>query len=319
MTQMYIAACDKKGGIYHYEIEGKNIKEKGFTPLDRPMYMEIKGDKLYCVLRDPENTGESGIVTFDINPDGSLSNKSERVSTLGAVGCHLTVSGKGVFCANYVSGSVFRTPDLLVTHEGKGVHPTRQEKAHTHCTVLTPDGKYVCVCDLGVDKIFIYDLDLNPVSEIKFPDGAGPRHIVFSADCKFMYCVTELSNQVFSFAYCDGKLSVLSSINALPSDFTEKNTAAAIRLDGDFLYTSNRGHNSIAVFKVNGGEMTLVDFVSCGGAGPRDFNIAENLLVCTNENSNDVTFFELCEGIPKPIDFKLSMPGPLNVIFSQSI
>lgn len=315
MKDMYIAACDENGGIYHYKVEGATVTEKQFFPLDRPMYMEISDDRLYCVLRDPLGDGKSGIITLDIDSNGNIYNKSEVISTLGVVGCHLTVSEKGIFCANYVSGDVFRTPDLLVAHEGNGVHPTRQDKPHTHCTVLTPDKKYVCVCDLGVDKIFIYDLDLNKISETKFPDGAGPRHIVFSDDGKYMYCVTELSNEVFSFAYNDGKLEKLFSISTLPEDFKEKNTAAAIRINGEFLYASNRGHNSIAVYKVNGGNMFLIDIVSCGGIGPRDFNITDNLLVCTNENSNNVTFFELKDGIPEILDFKLEMPGPLNVIF----
>lgn len=317
MTNMYIAACDEKGGIYHYGVEEKEVIEKQFFPLDQPMYMEISGDQLYCVLRDPSGDGKSGIITLDIDNNGNLCNKSEIISTLGVVGCHLTVSDKGVFCANYVSGDVFRTPDLLVTHEGKGVHPTRQDKPHTHCTVLTPDKKYVCVCDLGVDKIFIYDLDLNKKNETKFPDGAGPRHIVFSDDGKYMYCVTELSNEVFSFCYNDGELKPISKIPTLPSDFKEKNTAAAIRINGEFLYASNRGHNSIAVYKVNDGNLSLIDIISCGGIGPRDFNIIGNLLVCTNENSNDVTFFELKDGIPKILDYKLEMPRPLNVIFRK--
>lgn len=317
MTDMYIAACDEKGGIYHYKVKGNSVCEKQFIPLDRPMYMEISVDKLYCVLRDPSGDGKSGIISFDVDGNGDLINKTEPISTLGIVGCHLTVSEKGVFCANYVSGDVFRTPDLLVTHTGKGVHPTRQEKAHTHCTVLTPDNKYICVCDLGIDKIFIYDLELNKISETKFPDGAGPRHIVFNKDGKYMYCVTELSNQVISFKYGDGKLEKLKSISTLPDDFNEKNTAAAIRLDGEYLYTSNRGHNSVAVYKADKENLSLLDIVSCGGIGPRDFNITDNLLVCTNENSNDVTFFELKNGIPKILDFKLEMPAPLNVIFRK--
>lgn len=317
MFDLYIASCDEKGGIHWYETDGKTVVEKDFTPLDRPMYMQLWRDKLYCVLRDPENTGDSGIVTFDVTDDGTLINKSESLSTCGVVGCHLTATEKGVFCANYVSGSVFRTPDLLVTHTGKGVHPTRQEKAHTHCTALTPDGKYVCVCDLGIDKILLYDLALHPVSETKLPDGSGPRHVVFSDDGAFLYCVTELSNEVFSFAYRDGRLTPLKNCSTLPKDADTESFAAAIRLQNEFLYVSNRGHDSIAVFHVKGGDMTPLCTVPCGGAYPRDFNVSDDLLVCTNENSNTVTFFALENGIPKPTDLTIELPKPLNVIFRE--
>lgn len=316
MTDMYIASCDRDGGIYHYKFNGKTVTEKQFYPLDRPTYMEIKNNRLYATLRDPKGTGESGVISFDLDSEGNLINESKIIYTKGVVGCHLTVTDAGIFVASYLSGSVFRSPDLLVTHTGKGVNPDRQESAHTHCTVQTPDGKYICVADLGLDKIFVYDMELKSVSSVKLPDGVGPRHLVFSDDGRFMYCITELSSQVFSHNYCDGKLEIIESINALPEDFKGENTAAAIRLNGEYLYVSNRGHDSIAIFKVNGGKLLLEDIVSCGGKWPRDFNIWNNYLVCTNEHTNDVTFFELDNGIPKLIDLKLNMPDPLNVIFN---
>ncbi|MGI6280071.1 MAG: lactonase family protein [Acutalibacteraceae bacterium] len=317
MTDMYIASCEKTGGIYHYRKDGDTFIEKQFYPADRPMYMEIKDNRLFAVLRDPGDRGEGGIVSFTLDNEGNLTDQSDFIYTKGVGVCHLAVTDAGIFAANYLSGSVFRTPDLLVTHKGKGVNPKRQEGAHTHCTVPTPDGRYICVADLGLDKIFVYDMHLNPVSFVKLPDGAGPRHVVFSEDGRFMYCITELSSQVFSFTYLNGRLEFEASIDALPKDFTGENTAAAIRISGEYLYISNRGHDSIIVFKLNGGEMTHLATVSCGGRGPRDFNICGDLLVCTNENSDNVTFYKLQNGIPKITDFELKIPHPLNVIFKE--
>lgn len=314
---VYILACDESGGIYHYKLNKDKIEEKQFYPIKSPMYAEISDNRLYCVLRDPLGNGSSAIVSFSIDSDGNLTDQSEMISTKGIVGCHLTVKDNEVFVANYVSGSVFKTPDVLVTHSGKGVHPIRQTSPHTHCTVLTPDGKYLCVADLGLDKVFIYDTNLKKIDEICFPSGSGPRHIVFSDDGKYMFCITELSNQVFSFKYLNGKFEKISIINTLPDDFSGENTAAAIRIKDNYLYASNRGHNSIAVYEITDGNLNLLDIVNCGGVGPRDFNIIDDLIVCTNENSNTVTFLKLENNIPKLKDFSLKMPNPLNVVFKE--
>ncbi len=314
MINFYIAACDTRGGIYRYEFNGKDVTEKQFVPLDRPMYLQIKNQKCYAVLRAPFEDDESGILSFNLDKDGNLTDKSDIVSTKGVVGCHLAVTKDNVYVANYLSGSVFKTPEKTVKHIGKGVHPTRQESAHTHCTVITPDEKYVCVADLGVDKIFVYDLDLNEVSSVKVPDGKGPRHIIFADDGKTAYCAFELSNEVAVLDYSDGKFTYVTSVSSLPSDFEGQNTAAAIRIKGDLLFVSNRGHNSIAVFDINNKIPVFKSAFDCGGIGPRDFNIFDNLIVCTNEKSDDVTFFELENGEIKKLDIKLNLKTPLCVI-----
>ncbi len=314
MSVFFIASCDKEGGIYRYEFDRKNITEKQFVPLDRPMYLSIKNNKCYAVLRAPFGNDESGLVSFDLNTEGNLINKSDIISTKGVVGCHLAVTEREVFVANYLSGNVFKTPDITVTHSGKGVHSTRQEAPHTHCTIIAPDGKYICVADLGIDKIFVYDFNLNEVSSVKLPDGKGPRHIIFTEDGKTAYCVCELSNEIAVFNYLDGRLDYMTSVSTLPNEFNGENTAAAIRIKDEFIFVSNRGHNSIAVFEKNNKIPVFKSAFDCGGIGPRDFNIFENLLVCTNENSDDVTFFEICNGELRRLNIKLNLKTPLCVI-----
>lgn len=311
---LYIASCDVDGGIFHYNLEGDKLSEKQFISLDRPMYMDINKNELYAVLRDPFNDGNSGIISFEIDDDGNLIQHGEIISTLGVVGCHLTVENSTVYVANYLSGSVFKTPNEVITHSGKGLHPTRQEAPHTHCTVFTPDRKFLCVADLGIDKIMVYDPELNFIKHIDFPSGSGPRHIAFSKNGKYLYCITELSNEIFTYSFENGDFSLLSVVSTLPSAFEGANTASAIRIDGEYLYASNRGHNSIAVYKLVDNIPQIVGFIDCGGKGPRDFNIFGDVLVCTNENSHNVTFFKLINGIPKQINIDLKIKNPLNVI-----
>lgn len=314
MINFYIASCDKEGGIYRFEYDGECVVEKQFVPLESPMYLEIKNNRCYAVLRAPFENNESGIVSFSLDNVGNLNNKSEIISTKGVVGCHLTVSDENVYVANYVSGSVFKTPDKVVKHSGKGVHVTRQDAPHTHCTVVTPDGEYICVADLGIDKIFVYDMNLKEISSVKLPDGKGPRHIIFSEDGKTAYCICELSSEIAVLDYSDGKLEYITAVSCLPDDFKGENTAAAVRIKDNMLFASNRGHNSIFVFDIKNKIPVFKSAVCCGGIGPRDFNVFGNLLVCTNENSNDVTFFENDNGNLKMLDIKLNLKTPLCVI-----
>lgn len=315
MTDFYIASCHKDGGIYFCSEENRKISIKQFTPCESPMFMEISGNRLYAVLRQPQNDENSGIISFEISKSGLLGKQSDIISTRGIVGCHLTVRKSGVFAANYLSGSVFRTPDLLVSHKGHGINPDRQEAAHTHCTVSAPDGKYICVADLGLDTVFVYDDELNEISQVKFPDGKGPRHIAFSEDGKTMYCVCELDSTIAVLDYCDGRLKYVSSVSTLPKDFEGFNTAAAIRITGSNLYASNRGHNSIVVFDISRKMPEFITTVKAGGDSPRDFNVQGDMLICTNENSDNVTFFKIQNGIPTVTEAELKILNPLCVIF----
>lgn len=313
---IYIAACDENGGIYHYKTDGENIVFCEKTDLRYPMYMEILNNKMYVIVRDGENSKDSAYCTFDITDDASLVNRSDFTSTLGEVACHLCVNGDTVYAANYISGSVFMSPDKADIHSGTGVNLPRQDKPHCHFTALTPDGKYVLSCDLGLDTIFTYDLSLNVVSTAKVPEGSGCRHLAFSDDGKHVFCVNELSSDVSVFKYNDGHLNYLSTYPALPADFKKKNTAAAIRVNKGYLYVSNRGHNSIAVFKICGDVLEPAEFYSCRGEGPRDININGDLLFSTNEQTNDVTLFKIKDGKPEFIKVLDTMPDPLCVIFN---
>lgn len=322
MTNIYIASCVKGGGIYHYTLSENNVLdfcEK--TTLDEPMYMIIRNEKMYIILRQPdEKTNFSGELSIDIDGTGKLFAPSRIISTKGVVACHLEVSDDNIYAVNYVSGSVIKLPDTLVTHSGHGLHKVRQAAPHTHFVHASPDGKYILVTDLGLDKIFVYDKDLKLVSEVSVPSGHGPRHLAFSDDGKIVYCVNELGSSVSIFSYSDGELKLQNTISALPKDFSGDNISAAIRIKDNYLYVSNRGHNSISVFEIKDSyNIVLKECVDCGGNSPRDFNIIDDVLICTNEKSDNVTVFKLNNYIPEIIsESELNIPSPLCVAYKKN-
>lgn len=322
MTNIYIASCVKGGGIYHYTLSENNVLdfcEK--TTLDEPMYMIIRNEKMYILLRQPdEKTNFSGELSIDIDGTGKLFAPSRIISTKGVVACHLEVSDDNIYAVNYVSGSVIKLPDTLVTHSGHGLHKVRQAAPHTHFVHVSPDGKYILVTDLGLDKIFVYDKDLKFVSEVSVPSGHGPRHLAFSSDGKIVYCVNELGSSVSIFSYSDGELKLQNTISALPKDFSGDNISAAIRIKDNYLYVSNRGHNSISVFEIKDSyNIVLKECVDCGGNSPRDFNIIDDVLICTNEKSDNVTVFKLNNYIPEIIsESELNIPSPLCVAYKKN-
>ena len=215
---VYIASCSTDGGLYHYHLHSDgSLKYVSKTDLDRPMYMKISDKKMYALLRAPFSENEdSALIAYDIDDDGILINPSSQVSTRGKVACHLCVKDNVVYCANYISGSVMKFPDTLVTHRGEGVHPVRQASPHTHYVGVTPDEKFLCVTDLGTDTVYIYTPDMKLVSKASVPKGHGVRHLIFSEDGKYCFSANELMSTASSFLYENGKLTYIETINIIP-------------------------------------------------------------------------------------------------------
>ncbi len=286
---LYFASCEKDGGIYHYTLRDGEQEFTDKTACDRPMYLNIVGDKLQAVLRSSfADNEESGLITYEISADGSLKQTGKIISTKGVVGCHLCEFAGNTYVANYISGSVFGTNDCLDIHTGKGVHPIRQEAPHMHFVGPSPDGKYLLAVDLGLDAVFVYDKDLNVVDKAYVPEGHGARHLAYSEDGNYVFCVNELAGSVTVFAYQDGSLTPLETVSALEYP-VEGNTAAAIRIKGDYVYVSHRGDDSIACLSWHDEKLQLCAVTKCGGEGPRDFIIIDDLLLCTNEKSHTIS------------------------------
>lgn len=325
---LWISSCasrDQGGGIYAYTLSDDGIfAQIELLPVDLPMYSVLAGTDLYVLQRELSG-GESGVFRVAVRADGTFGTPSEAVTTHGVVACHLTVEQGEVYAVNYLSGSVVRIPDRVVSYEGHGIHPDRQEASHTHCVILSPDRRYVLVADLGLDCVHVLDRELNEISRASVPAGSGARHLVFSPDGTTLFCVNELSSTVSVFAWepSRGRLTYRESFGSdVSPEFAPMNYAAAIRIshDGKKLYISNRGEDTVVVYSVGeNGRLSLVQKVSCRGRGPRDFQLSpdERFLVCTNLDSDSVTAFRLRDGMIDSVTDSIRLPSPLCVTFSD--
>lgn len=297
---IYLASRTDEGGILHCVLEENGqlvLRER--SEAKSPAWLCRDGQTLYALLREPFLLN-SGIIRFSIREDGSLEPMAGLESTHGTIGAHIYAEDGKIWCANYINGTVIAMPDKILPFNGKGADPVRQSSSHPHCVCPTPDGRFLCVCDLGRDRIELLTRGLEPVSSTEAPAGSGPRHLVFSADGCYAYCSAELSSEVSVFSYAEGRLTFLHSVSTLPENCLVESTASAIHLseDGKRLYVSNRGHDSIAVFAVKGAGLTLLGHIPSFGRSPRDFALAGEYLLCANELSNNVQVFSLKDRIP---------------------
>ncbi len=319
MKQLYIASCAKDGGILRCRIENERLIPVDGTPSDRPMYMAREADTLYVLLRAPFLEGdESGVITYRIREDGSLTDPTPPVSTEGTVGCHIAVSDGDIYVANYTSGSVAHLGGVCDKHEGKGTDPKRQDAPHAHSVLLSPSGKHLLSADLGLDRIYVYDRALTLVSTARAEAGSGPRHMVFSHDGKYLYVLNELSSTVTTYLWEEGSLRRLESVSSLSEGNGRKaSIAAAIRLssDGTLLYATNRGENTVAVFRVRDGRLTLLASYPTYGDEPRDFALVaeERYAVVTDQFSDTVVLYRHEGGTLRLCD-TLRVKAPLAVL-----
>lgn len=242
-----------------------------------------------------------------------------RESSRGTASCYLDVdrTGKMVLVANYTSGSVaalpiqadgsLAAPSTFQQHTGSSVNPNRQKEPHAHCFVVSPDNRYAFAADLGTDQIFAYKLDpekgtfaANSPAFARSPAGAGPRHLTFHPNKRQMYVINELFNSITVFDYDanTGGLTDRQTLSTLPKDFQGTSYCADVKVSpgGHFVYGTNRGHDSIAVFKVNeDSTLTLVEIVPSRGKGPQNLAITPDgrWLVCANMPGNSVAVFRI--------------------------
>ena len=321
MRTVYIASRDEKGGILRCALsEDGQLSLLDSTPADKPAYLCRDQDRLYALLREPFQL-MSGLSTYQINHDGSLSPAGELKSTHGLYSAHLYAREGKVWVANYIDGTVALlqsegedTPvqDKVIAFTGSGPDRKRQLSSHPHCIVPTPDGFCLCICDLGTDQIYVMTPDLELVSVCQLPSGCGPRHLVFSRDGKAAFSSNEMGSSVSVMHYSNGLLDYVQTVSTLPSDYHGISTASGILLseDGNRLYVSNRGHDSVTVFRIDGTTLTTEGYIPSFGSSPREIALAGDFLLCGNELSDNVTVFSLKDGIPSaPVcDFKVKMP-----------
>jgi 6-phosphogluconolactonase len=327
---MYVGTYTEEGsdskGVYAYRFDSASGKLTSIglaAQSKNPSFLVVHPNHrfLYAVneLRTYNGEKSGAVSAFAIDrATGKLTLLNEVVSK-GADPCYITMdkTGKYVMVANYTGGSVAVFPVLedgrlgeasaFVQHTGHGTNPQRQEGPHAHSIDLSPDNRFAMVDDLGLDETLSYKFDaakgsLAPDPAVAKADpGAGPRHFAFHPNGKVAYVINEMQSTVTTFHYdaTSGGLHPLQTISTLPKGFAKENTGAEIEVhpSGKFLYASNRGHDSIAVFAIdaNKGTLTLVDFAPTKGQSPRHFEIAPggNLLFAANEKSDNFVVFRI--------------------------
>ena len=269
------------------------------------------------------------ISNFNGRPTGSVSafavdlatgklSPLNRVSSRAEGPAYITLdrTGRYALVANYPIGSVAVLPILengmlgkasaFVRHKGSSVNQERQQGPHAHAIAMSPDNRFAIVADLGLDQLIVHPFDLRKGSlgtprMVKTAPGAGPRHLIFGPNGRFLYVINEMSSTVVAYAYDteSGGLKQLQTISTLPKNFTGTNTAAEIGItsSGKFLYASNRGNDSIAVFAIDpaNGTLKLVEVVPTGGKTPRTLVIdpTESWLLAGNQDSDDIVVFRI--------------------------
>jgi 6-phosphogluconolactonase len=312
-----------------------------------PSFLALSPDRrfLYAVSESAGmtfNDKPSGtVLAYAIQPDTGALTLINSAASAGRGSCHLSVSpdGKAVLVANYSEGTVallpvqpdggVGAPASVDQHTGKSVHPSRQKGPYAHSITPAADGRFAFAADLGTDKIYSYRIDtaaatLTPAAEVELPPGSGPRHLALAPDARHAYVINELSNTITTFAV-DAKTGVftaLQTVSTLPEGFTTGTTAeVVVSPDGRFVYGSNRGHDSIAIFGVSKTDATLtpVGHVSTQGRTPRNFSLSPDgrWLIAANQDGNSVVVYSIDAGtgLPAPTGQTLELGAPVCVRF----
>ncbi|MBQ6036573.1 MAG: lactonase family protein [Lachnospiraceae bacterium] len=320
MRMLYVTSAVQDGGVYTVQFDETSGKMtvKGFRKLGNCQYCIASEGRLYVVRRAGEDGNGSFLDVLDILPDGSLSDVTEELDTKLPGVCHLCRYQGSTYIAHYRAGALMKAPDQVLQFTGHGSNPKRQEKPHDHFVAVTPDQKYLVTTDLGTDTVYVVSPDLSIVSKAHTLRGQGPRHLVFSEDGKYCYVLTEMGSAVDVFSYEDGRLTFITAYDALPLDYDGESIAAAIRLYRGRLYTTNRGHQSIAVFDVNGKDLKPAGIYPCGGEWPRDMNITDDWVIVANEEGHTVNLLKIkADGSLRLSEEKLDIQAPMCVCIGE--
>ena len=316
-------ASGEKGGIhaFGFDSEKGTLKPlKRTTGVQSPFFIALSLDRRFLYSIDEFGGKDNFVAAFAIEGRGGNLKPLNRQNTRGTASCYLDVdpTGKCVLVANYSSGSVASLPvqqdgslgeaASFFQHSGSSADPQRQKGPNAHCFVISPNNKHALAADLGIDKVMIYTLDaakakLTPNAAqpfAKLTPGSGPRHLTFHPNGKLVYLINELANTitVFDWNAAEGTLKEKQTIATLPKDFTGKSYTADLKItpDGKHLYGTNRGHDSLASYRIAAdGTLTLLTIQSSGGKGPQNLLITPDgrWLLCANMPGSNVVVFQI--------------------------
>ncbi|SHF24943.1 6-phosphogluconolactonase [Mariniphaga anaerophila] len=347
IEKFYVGTFTSEGaeGIYLCNFDsatGEIALTKTFKGIDNPSFLKISPDKnfLYAVTRPQEKIEESGgyLQAYKIEKDGSLKFINKQVSN-GSDPCHVDVSpdGKFVAIATYGSGttSLYQVTEngginsaaSTIVNTGSGL-TSRQKAPHAHSIKFSKNGKQVFSADLGTDKLNIFDLKkskLVPAKQpfVKLTPGAGPRHFAFHPHANIIYVINELNSTVYVLEKQGKNWEVVQSVLTIPENFSGENYCADIHVsaDGKFVYGSNRGHNSIVVFKTDPltKQLEFITTVSTRGDWPRNFTLSPDgkFLLAANQRTGNIVVFKIEKntGIPEFSGNEIKLPAPVCLEF----
>ena len=302
---IFLALQDPENGSLHPEKTVAKITNPSFVKASKD------GKNLYAVSELGGGDAESGFIySFKRNSDNSLEELG-KISTESFAPCHIEIdkSGNYVFVSNYMGGVV------MVYKRGEDGNLEKQQKiqlenpgaSHAHSVSISSDNQTAYISDLGNNKIWMFNfnattgkLSKKEKAFLQLEEGSGPRHFSFSKDENFAFSMNELNSTLSVLKIEeDGNLEIIQNISTLPEDFKENNSGADIHLhpSGKFVYTSNRGHNSIAAFKVNkkSGTLSVIGYYPTKGETPRNFAISPNgkFLYAANQDTSTISSFKI--------------------------
>jgi 6-phosphogluconolactonase len=349
----YTRAPSTSKGIYLARLNlatGQLTAPEPVAEVTNPTFLAFhpNGKFLYAIGEIADFGGQKtgAVSALAIDPQTGRLTLLNQQPSQGVGPCHVSVdaTGRNALVANYGGGSVsclpigadgrLAPPSCSIQHFGSSVNPKRQAGPHAHSINVAPDNRFAFVADLGMDQLFVYKFDAakgklapnDPPSAVLKP-GAGPRHFAFHPNKRFAYVINELDSTVTAFRYdmAQGTLETLQSLSTLPADWSGASTTAevAVHPSGRFLYGSNRGHDSIAIFAVdeNTGKLTFLGCESTQGKHPRNFGIdpSGRFLVAANMQSDNVVVFRIDpqSGKLQATGSTISLPMPSCVKFMK--
>ncbi len=311
-------------GIYTASMNPETGKISGLklaAELKNPSFVAIHPDhrSLFAVSEIADLGGKKtgGVAAFMIHPKTFELTLLNQQPSKGQAPCHLVVdqTGKHVLVANYTGGNVASLPILddgklgkassVIQHEGSSV-TKRQKGPHAHSINLDAKNQFAFAADLGTDTIYSYQFDAasgklkSNGTDTKIKAGSGPRHFAFHPSSKLAFTNGELTCTLIAMKYDgSGKLTPYQTLSTLPEGFDGRKSTAEVQVhpNGKFVYVSNRGHDSIAVFKIDDAtsQLSRVEITKTGGAEPRNFAITPNgkFLIAENQNSDSIVVFKI--------------------------
>ncbi len=314
------------GAIHAFRLDSEKGELKPLhrtADIEHPFFLAISPDSQFLYAVDTKQFGgqeDEFVTAFSIEGRTGKLKRINRQSARGSASCYLDIdpTGKTVVVANYSSGNVAAFPvqedgslgkiASLVQHHGSSVDPKRQNGPYAHCIVVSPDGRFALAADLGIDKILRYRLNAAKAELVagetadfaRLAPGSGPRHLTFHPSGERVYVINELNNTItsFDFAADTGTLTELQNISTLPDGFSGTSHCADLKItpDGRFLYGTNRGHDSIASYRVDSDDkLKLIRIDSSLGKGPQNLLITPDghWLLCANMPGNNLVVFAI--------------------------